>query len=163
GAGEDLGAGGATNTGRCGCDRSGRWSVPGGLRGRGLGCHRFLSFLVVLLVFRSEEHTSELQSRFDLVCRLLLEKNYKLATTLAISASSLLSFPICSALRVLHSFPTPRSSDLGAGEDLGAGGATNTGRCGCDRSGRWSVPGGLRGRGLGCHRFLSFLVVLLVF
>src|SRR5699024_11341592 len=26
------------------------------------------------LVFRSEEHTSELQSRFDLVCRLLLEK-----------------------------------------------------------------------------------------
>src|SRR5437868_6680668 len=35
---------------------------------------------------RSEEHTSELQSRFDLVCRLLLEKkkNYseKLRTTL---------------------------------------------------------------------------------
>src|SRR5699024_12132482 len=27
-----------------------------------------------LAVFRSEEHTSELQSRFDLVCRLLLEK-----------------------------------------------------------------------------------------
>src|SRR5438067_5272245 len=25
-------------------------------------------------LFRSEEHTSELQSRFDLVCRLLLEK-----------------------------------------------------------------------------------------
>src|SRR5699024_12410120 len=25
--------------------------------------------------FRSEEHTSELQSRFDLVCRLLLEKD----------------------------------------------------------------------------------------
>src|SRR5207249_10121989 len=28
----------------------------------------------VLLAVRSEEHTSELQSRFDLVCRLLLEK-----------------------------------------------------------------------------------------
>src|SRR5207249_10885849 len=28
----------------------------------------------VLPVTRSEEHTSELQSRFDLVCRLLLEK-----------------------------------------------------------------------------------------
>src|SRR5699024_12190815 len=28
-----------------------------------------------LLGQRSEEHTSELQSRFDLVCRLLLEKN----------------------------------------------------------------------------------------
>src|SRR5699024_11674086 len=26
------------------------------------------------IFFRSEEHTSELQSRFDLVCRLLLEK-----------------------------------------------------------------------------------------
>ena len=26
---------------------------------------------------RSEEHTSELQSRFDLVCRLLLEKKKK--------------------------------------------------------------------------------------
>src|SRR5699024_11665328 len=26
------------------------------------------------VVYRSEEHTSELQSRFDLVCRLLLEK-----------------------------------------------------------------------------------------
>src|SRR5699024_12600285 len=30
--------------------------------------------LIVLVLMRSEEHTSELQSRFDLVCRLLLEK-----------------------------------------------------------------------------------------
>src|SRR5699024_12210135 len=30
---------------------------------------------------RSEEHTSELQSRFDLVCRLLLEKKNKRQTT----------------------------------------------------------------------------------
>src|SRR5207249_12297291 len=29
---------------------------------------------------RSEEHTSELQSRFDLVCRLLLEKKKKIKT-----------------------------------------------------------------------------------
>src|SRR5437868_12264225 len=29
---------------------------------------------------RSEEHTSELQSRFDLVCRLLLEKKKKIET-----------------------------------------------------------------------------------
>ena len=28
-------------------------------------------------LWRSEEHTSELQSRFDLVCRLLLEKKNK--------------------------------------------------------------------------------------
>src|SRR5699024_11879627 len=31
-------------------------------------------FHVLLRIGRSEEHTSELQSRFDLVCRLLLEK-----------------------------------------------------------------------------------------
>src|SRR5207247_9711489 len=30
--------------------------------------------LLLLLAWRSEEHTSELQSRVDLVCRLLLEK-----------------------------------------------------------------------------------------
>src|SRR5699024_12878492 len=30
----------------------------------------------VLRTTRSEEHTSELQSRFDLVCRLLLEKKH---------------------------------------------------------------------------------------
>src|SRR5699024_11335722 len=34
-----------------------------------------------LRVARSEEHTSELQSRFDLVCRLLLEKKKKDCTT----------------------------------------------------------------------------------
>src|SRR5437868_15359601 len=32
----------------------------------------------ILLEARSEEHTSELQSRFDLVCRLLLEKKKKI-------------------------------------------------------------------------------------
>src|SRR2546421_5481439 len=34
----------------------------------------YLNFFYFLLLFRSEEHTSELQSRSDLVCRLLLEK-----------------------------------------------------------------------------------------
>src|SRR5437868_2625905 len=43
--------------------------------------------------YRSEEHTSELQSRFDLVCRLLLECDRP--------------------PRALRSFPTRRSSDLG--------------------------------------------------
>src|SRR5207249_11286961 len=37
--------------------------------GRGAAAPTDVSFLA-----RSEEHTSELQSRFDLVCRLLLEK-----------------------------------------------------------------------------------------
>src|SRR5699024_11978479 len=36
---------------------------------------RWLSRRAAHSVGRSEEHTSELQSRFDLVCRLLLEKN----------------------------------------------------------------------------------------
>src|SRR5438067_9555710 len=39
---------------------------------------KYRSFLVGQ---RSEEHTSELQSRFDLVCRLLLEKKKKTTRT----------------------------------------------------------------------------------
>src|SRR5437868_7702114 len=37
-------------------------------------CQRRPEDAVAIDVARSEEHTSELQSRFDLVCRLLLEK-----------------------------------------------------------------------------------------
>src|SRR2546430_17575673 len=36
-----------------------------------------LSLLISLAYFRSEEHTSELQSQSNLVCRLLLEKKKK--------------------------------------------------------------------------------------
>src|SRR5699024_11978395 len=41
--------------------------VPAGVK-----CFPFRSTCIILI--RSEEHTSELQSRFDIVCRLLLEK-----------------------------------------------------------------------------------------
>src|SRR5699024_12853609 len=44
---------------------------------------KLMTLLVMVLqlqLFRSEEHTSELQSSFDLVCRLLLEKK-KINTT----------------------------------------------------------------------------------
>src|SRR5699024_431608 len=46
------------------------------------GCHLTLRYSLLVyptrhIVARSEEHTSELQSRFDLVCRLLLEKKKK--------------------------------------------------------------------------------------
>src|SRR5690349_22015604 len=44
--------------------------VQGGLAGAGEALHRTADEVVA----RSEEHTSELQSRRDLVCRLLLEK-----------------------------------------------------------------------------------------
>src|SRR5574337_1680775 len=37
--------------------------------------HRSLGAVRALLLHRSEEHTSELQSPLNLVCRLLLEKN----------------------------------------------------------------------------------------
>src|SRR5699024_11261852 len=40
----------------------------------GLGTDADSGRVDLLLGVRSEEHTSELQSRFDLVCRLLLEK-----------------------------------------------------------------------------------------
>src|SRR5699024_11748511 len=39
-----------------------------------LNCFGMPADLLPRLADRSEEHTSELQSRFDLVCRLLLEK-----------------------------------------------------------------------------------------
>src|SRR5437868_11421047 len=47
---------------------------------------------------RSEEHTSELQSRFDLVCRLLLEKkNYPSATKSSPTTSTRPTTPLTSA------------------------------------------------------------------
>src|SRR5690606_13191575 len=71
---------------------------------------------------RSEEHTSELQSRENLVCRLLLEKKKKgetnhdrvSAASAVYPASSycLSSFPFDGSRRGLPSFPTRRSSDL---------------------------------------------------
>src|SRR5699024_12524388 len=44
------------------------------VRRRSLRRHRRLLLCGLAKRGRSEEHTSELQSRFDLVCRLLLEK-----------------------------------------------------------------------------------------
>src|SRR5699024_12796555 len=41
------------------------------------GSHQFVAARASQCNARSEEHTSELQSRFDLVCRLLLEKKKK--------------------------------------------------------------------------------------
>src|SRR5437868_11863327 len=50
------------------------------LRGRNLD-DKHLKLGRLITDARSEEHTSELQSRFDLVCRLLLEKKKKYANT----------------------------------------------------------------------------------
>src|SRR5207249_7446890 len=43
-------------------------------RSRSSRCRRSRRRRTSMTLIRSEEHTSELQSRFDLVCRLLLEK-----------------------------------------------------------------------------------------
>src|SRR2546430_8631187 len=46
-------------------------------RGMWYGCFSHGSLVAVALIGRSEEHTSELQSQSNLVCRLLLEKKKK--------------------------------------------------------------------------------------
>src|SRR5438105_15416516 len=61
-------------------------SAPGGRRGRGCGRDRGRAAWAAAAGRRrcwrrSEEHTSELQSRVDLVCRLLLEKKKITATS----------------------------------------------------------------------------------
>src|SRR5207248_4103286 len=43
----------------------------------------------VPIIWRSEEHTSELQSPYDLVCRLLLEKKNSLLATVAVEQARL--------------------------------------------------------------------------
>src|SRR5207249_11887173 len=53
----------------------------------------------IVLTGRSEEHTSELQSRFDLVCRLLLEKKNKhTLTPLAPHDKNLLLIPAITSI-----------------------------------------------------------------
>src|SRR5690349_22871086 len=54
---------------------------PGGVRHERLGHRRPGNRAAGVRVVRSEEHTSELQSRRDLVCRLLLEKKNHMSRT----------------------------------------------------------------------------------
>src|SRR5260370_8710774 len=51
-------------------------------RGNALGCARYLDHHVFAGHGRSEEHTSELQSHLNLVCRLLLEKKKKISQSI---------------------------------------------------------------------------------
>src|SRR5437868_12548394 len=55
---------------------------------------------------RSEEHTSELQSRFDLVCRLLLEKKKKNPNLTRLSLI-LTTFPLIVQHRTSTQLPIP--------------------------------------------------------
>src|SRR5438067_7083239 len=54
-------------------------------------------------IVRSEEHTSELQSRFDLVCRLLLEKKKSRSTSTAGSGTRRSACAARSAVRASNS------------------------------------------------------------
>src|SRR5699024_11600097 len=47
--------------------------------------HTKFNLSIIFPVLRSEEHTSELQSRFDLVCRLLLEKKKLLTPSVPVT------------------------------------------------------------------------------
>src|SRR5438105_8102617 len=55
--------------------------------------------LRLLLVMRSEEHTSELQSRVDIVCRLLLEKKKETITCIILISLVGVSIGMVSNLR----------------------------------------------------------------
>src|SRR2546422_7871297 len=61
---------------------------PGGrgVRDGVMRMHELQVFAQGDLVLRSEEHTSELQSRLHLVCRLLLEKKKRIINTLRCTA-----------------------------------------------------------------------------
>src|SRR5256885_3839541 len=66
----------------------GRWTIVGGSWGWVPGPIRVRPWYAPALVVRSEEHTSELQSPCNLVCRLLLEKkkavdNYRRLTLIS--------------------------------------------------------------------------------
>src|SRR5258706_1926985 len=63
---------------------------------------------------RSEEHTSELQSLTNLVCRLLLEKKKKCSTLLETKMPSLLRFITISRLPLTQVFDTAEISIVGS-------------------------------------------------
>src|SRR2546429_4094809 len=62
--------------------------------------HQALRQVAELL--RSEEHTSELQSRLHLVCRLLLEKKKKKNTTISPEPNNIHALLSCTPTRPLH-------------------------------------------------------------
>src|SRR5207249_8737609 len=64
------------------------------------------SLVAIVFIVRSEEHTSELQSRFDLVCRLLLEKKKETLRMIDSTGSDSISWLVFS----LHSHRGLRAS-----------------------------------------------------
>src|SRR2546429_3817068 len=56
-------------------------------------------------VWRSEEHTSELQSRLHLVCRLLLEKKTENSPSFSVFSSWQMNSTFCDGLRIEEILP----------------------------------------------------------
>src|SRR5256885_4100109 len=82
-------------------------------RSRRPGCSRLQHDLAALTCSRSEEHTSELQSPCNLVCRLLLEKKKTLTNKQkqksALAADCNISWTLPTGRRSqYHKLPTPR-------------------------------------------------------
>src|SRR3989449_2321320 len=69
-------------------------------------------------LFRSEEHTSELQSRLHLVCRLLLEKKKELSIEHLAGSTQRLTLTGCRSRldRVQH--PMPRDRFVASGAEI---------------------------------------------
>src|SRR3989440_1961921 len=65
-----------------------------------ISVHLYAAAIVLERVVRSEEHTSELQSRSDLVCRLLLEKKKKMNGHVQCTGNSIL--PSTRVWRTIH-------------------------------------------------------------
>src|SRR2546428_7794437 len=83
-----------TCAGGCPANVNSNLSVVWGVQGAGL-IFRDIFNAVETPRPRSEEHTSELQSRSDLVCRLLLEKKKKNEGSLAVADKCLPRHTVC--------------------------------------------------------------------
>src|SRR2546430_13524012 len=83
--------------------RRARQSVALPEAGAGYGCRRRPGLAASRVVLRSEEHTSELQSQSNLVCRLLLEKKKRNHTT---TLRNTTTNPTCQCPLTSHRSPT---------------------------------------------------------
>src|SRR4029434_10799288 len=73
-------------------------------------------FVCVRVCVRSEEHTSELQSHLNLVCRLLLEKKKQTRCTRVTSAACIslhtVSSAVCGVHEIIHMYVSRTCTDI---------------------------------------------------
>src|SRR2546430_3834715 len=71
-----------------------------------LGCQASAARGSKLSVTRSEEHTSELQSQSNLVCRLLLEKKKNTRNTYSLKAAVISKYQVSLTAKAMHPLKT---------------------------------------------------------